>query len=91
MHIKRWFSAAAVAAVCLAGASTVRAGSCIISGDTNSVPASVSIQREPVSLVTGEVGEPSVPEAVESRIFDWDISSAVQILTDKLGFLLFLR
>lgn len=84
-----------VAAVAASVSCSALADSCITAGAENMVshPA-VDYSKNPVALVTGGLTASTVPAstgAVETRVFSWDFSQAIDILTDKLGALLFLR
>ena len=77
------------AALALAAVTASAEQSCITSGSTNSVPDSVAWSVG--TSLAGVVPVAAEPEEVEGRSFTWAISNAIDVLTDKLGFLLFLR
>lgn len=82
-------SIAALAA--MLSATSAMAGSCIISGSTNSVPSSVSIQAQPAEIAFGDPGSASSAGPLEARLFTWNFSECINVLTDKLGFRMIFR
>ena len=66
-------------------ATSAMAGSCIISGSTNSAPSSISIQAQPAEIAFGDPGCASSAGPLEARLFTWNLSDSIDVKTDKFG------
>jgi hypothetical protein len=79
-----FFASAAFAAV----TASAEAG-CIVSGSTNSVPASVAYSAG--ASVAGVVPAHSAEKDVEGRFFTWQASEAIDVISEKFGSVLSIR
>ena len=85
----RLMSIAAMTA--MLSASSALAGSCIISGSTNSVPSAVAIQAQPTEIAFGDPGSASSAGPLEARLFTWALSDGIDVKTDKFALRMIVR